>query len=405
MIFKIAWRNIWRNKLRSFVVITSIILGIWASIFMLSLSMGVNEARTEAQIDNFISHGQIHHPEFRKDFRIKYGINNIDKVEEVLQAHEEVLAYCKRKVVFEGMLISSKGDKGLKLIGITPQEERLVTKIHQKVTKGTYFGPIKGSPILISKRLADKNEYDINAKLIVRYQDINGDITQTKYKVVGIFETVNMMFDESSVFVLNSDISKELDLKGIFHEIAFLVNDRNEARGISKKLNDEIKDNDVEYWGKIAPDLGYGDEMMAQSLMIFMSIVMLALAFGIINTMLMAVLERKRELGMLLCIGMNKTKVFLMIMVETIFLGVIGGPIGIILAHFTISYFSKVGIDISIVSEGMSSFGMGSVIYPQLDTSYYLNIVIMVFITAIIAAIYPAFKALRLKPAIAVRAL
>jgi len=151
--------------------------------------------------------------------------------------------------------------------------------------------------------------------------------------------------------------------------------------------------------------LAYADEMMGQTVYIFMSIIMIALLFGIINTMLMAVLERKRELGMLMSIGMNKTKLFTMIVTETVLLAIIGGPLGVLLAYASVHYFGAVGIDISIVGEGMKSFGMDSMLYPMIENKYYPQIAIMVIITAIFAALFPARRALSLKPAEAVRSL
>ncbi len=406
MIFRIAWRNIWRNRLRSLVVIFSVILGIWAGIFMLSLSFGINEARTKTQISNFISHAQIHHPEFKKDYKLIYQINDIDETEKVLKENENVKAYSKRILVGEAILISSKGDRGVKIIGINPEREAALTAIHTKVISGSYFGEIKGKAALISKRLAEKIGAEVKSKLIIRYQDSNGDITQTKFKVVGIYETVNSNYDEVNVYVKNADLSKALNLNDAYHEIGILTDNKENAKALAAEIQPILpKGNLMEYWGKIAPELGFADEMMAQTLIIFMGIIMLALLFGIVNTMLMAILERKRELGMLMSVGMNKRRLFSMIVFETILLSLIGAPLGILLAHLSVSYFGQVGIDLSIVSEGMQSFGMGAILHPAIDTSFYLDITIMVIITALLAALVPARKALKLKPAEAVKAI
>jgi ABC-type lipoprotein release transport system permease subunit len=161
----------------------------------------------------------------------------------------------------------------------------------------------------------------------------------------------------------------------------------------------------TETWQEIAPELGYADEMMKQILYIIIGIILLALSFGIINTMLMAVLERKRELGMLMSVGMNKTKVFTMIVVETLFISLVGGPLGVLLGFVTITYFGSAGIDLSVVGKGLEEFGISTMIYPKLESSFYLNVTIMVMIAALLASIYPAIKALQLKPAEAVRAI
>ena len=119
----------------------------------------------------------------------------------------------------------------------------------------------------------------------------------------------------------------------------------------------------------------------------------------------MAVLERKRELGMLMSVGMNKTKVFFMIVVETVFISLVGGPLGVVLGFLTVSHFGAAGIDLSIVGKGLEEFGISTTIYPSLTPDFYLNVTVMVIVAAILSSIYPAIKALQLKPAEAVRAI
>ncbi len=138
---------------------------------------------------------------------------------------------------------------------------------------------------------------------------------------------------------------------------------------------------------------------------IFVAIILIGMLFGIINTMLMAVLERIRELGMLMAVGMNKFKIFFMIVLETIYLAISGGVVGLILGALTISYYSKAGIDLSFAAEGLESYGYDSIIYTYINPAYYPILAGMVIIMAIIAAIYPAIKALKLNPAAAIRTL
>ena len=136
---------------------------------------------------------------------------------------------------------------------------------------------------------------------------------------------------------------------------------------------------------------------------LFMAIILGALGFGIVNTMLMVVLERTKELGMLMAVGMTRRRVFLMIMYETIFLAVVGALLGELLSLLAISYFTRVGIDLSSVAAGMESVGYAAVTYPMLEAYRYLQITALVVFTAILASIYPAWKALRLHPAEALR--
>ena len=130
---------------------------------------------------------------------------------------------------------------------------------------------------------------------------------------------------------------------------------------------------------------------------------MLALIFGIINTMLMAVLERNRELGMLMAVGLNKGKVFSMIVLETLLLGIVAAPIGLLLAWLTITYFGEKGIDLGAFSASMEQFGLSTKVYTELPTKYYWSLAISVLVTALLASLYPAWKAIKLRPVEAIR--
>ncbi|NET35495.1 MAG: FtsX-like permease family protein [Cyanothece sp. SIO1E1] len=130
---------------------------------------------------------------------------------------------------------------------------------------------------------------------------------------------------------------------------------------------------------------------------------MLALTFGIINTMLMAVLERIRELGMLMGIGMNKLKVFMMIMLEAVFLGAVAAPIGLTLGFVTIYFLGSSGLDLSMYSDSLEMYGMSPIVYFDVPGKVYWQIPVFVACTAILAALYPAYKAIKLKPVEAIR--
>lgn len=406
MIPKIAWRNIWRNRLRSLVVISAIIVGVWSGIFVISLSKAIENSRAKTQLENFTSHIQIHDEAFANDQKLNYVIQNENNIENVLKKNKAIVSYCKRYIISEAMLETTKGVTSLELIGINPKEERTVTKMYDKIIDGTYFSTNEKNQVIIGKRLANKYDLETGDRMLIKFTNIHGTQVAKKFRISGIFETVDMQHDLRTVYAKNADLWNLLNIQPAYHEIAILTNNHKEAQNISESLKKEIKaPNQVEYWGEVSPDLGYADEMMDSMLLIVMSIFMVGLLFGIINTMLMAVLERTRELGMLMSIGMNKIRVALMIMFETLFLALVGGPIGILLSYLTIQYFGKVGIDLSIVGEGMNSFGSDSVIYPILETGSYPEVAVMVIITSLVASIFPARRALKLKPAEAVRAI
>lgn len=377
-------------------VIISIALGILAGLFTMAVSVGMNNSRTRAAINTYISHIQIHSPEFKKEQRVNHTIIDYPDIEGILNAQNVEFS---SRVVITGMASSANGVQGVFIQGIDPAQEQRVSDIKEKIVEGSYFENTRRNPVVIGSALADKLKLKLNSKLVLTFQDVNENITAAAFRINGIYDTYNSKFDESAIFVARDDLQNLLGLSANqVHEIALIAPNLEQVEIVQEDLLSYLPDQVVESWDEISPDLGYADEMMATSLYVFIGIILLAMAFGILNTMLMAVLERQRELGMLMAIGMNKVKVFGMVLYETFFLAIIAGPLGLLVAYFLNSYFQSVGIDLSLWGEGMESFGISSMVYPELEGDYYLTVAIMVMTMALLSAIYPALKAVKLKP-------
>ena len=159
----------------------------------------------------------------------------------------------------------------------------------------------------------------------------------------------------------------------------------------------------IQNWKEIDPLIGMMNDLMDLWLYLFMGIIMLALGFVIVNTMLMAIMERTKEIGMLAAIGMNKQRIFFLIMLESVFMSLTGGIIGIIIGVVVIWYMNRTGINLGSLSEGFEKLGYSPMLYPSLDLVFFINLTLMVIVTGILASIYPAKRALKLRPAEAIR--
>lgn len=425
MILQIAWRNIWRNRLRSLVVMIAVAIGLSAGIFMMAFQYGINKERSKDMIETKVSHIQLHHPQFREDRKLsQFLVNGPEKLTELATDEENVRAVSGR-VLVNGMLSTSKGGNGVIINAINPEGESELIQLEERLVAGKYFSGTRSKPILIGDKLAEKlgwkkeaiaegengekgePSYTLRKKVILTMQNIDGVTVRGQFRVCGIYKSSNSKFDEMNVYVKQSDVYPLIGQEGGFHEIAFLLNvhEMSEDSTYLNGLKTRYAETEVANWKDIAPDLKIMDESFEVSLYIFIGIILLAMLFGIINTMLMAVMERTRELGMLMSVGMNKLRVFSMIMLESIFLSIVGGISGLIIAFGLVEIFATKGIDLSGASEGLESIGMSTMVYTALEPKYYFIIALMVIMTAVIAAIYPAYKALKLKPAEAVRAI
>ena len=403
MLALIAWRNIWRNKTRSLLVIISVMLGLWAGAFILAYVFGMMESRLEEAINNEVSHFQVHHPDFDRDFEARYFIVGGEKILNDLSQETSVQAIAPRVITY-GMVASANSSTGGKLIGIAPENETAVTRLKKRIAQGRYLEEEDRNKVVIGEKLAHKLKVKLRSKIVLTCQDTAGNIVAGAFRIVGIFKTVNSSIEESNVYVRGIDLGQLIGTPGQYHEIAALVEDPGVLDSYLETLASLYPHVLMESWKELSPELGLMIDSLDQYMVIFITIILLALSFGIVNTMLMAVLERVREIGMLMAIGMNKPRLFGMITLETIFLVAIAAPVGLLAAFLTISYLGETGMDLSAVyNEGYAAYGFKSFIYPKLEGIYYWRMVVMVSIAALAASIYPAFTAVGLNPVKAIR--
>ncbi|HLT71570.1 MAG TPA: FtsX-like permease family protein [Cyclobacteriaceae bacterium] len=402
MLVRIAWRNVWRHKGRSAVVIGAMVVGIWALTFGGGFMNSFLLSYIEASIRHETSNGQIHHPEFTRDFDIKYSIASPQKITTYLQQNVNVEHVAIRSVV-NGMISSTRNATGVRIVGIEPDEEAKVTALDSLIADGTYLTEVASNPVLVGEKLAEKLKVKVRSKVVLTFQDIHGNITAGSFRIAGILKATSTMINEGSAFVNRADLNRLLDLGDAVHEIAYTTVEGTDDQQLADTLQAAFPDEQVRSWRKLSPALEFMEQWMAAGLQILIIIIMLALAFGIVNTMLMAVLERVREVGVMVALGMNRSRVFLMIMIETIFLSTAGGPLGLLAGYLTISWLGTSGIDLSNYSEGLEAIGYESVLYPVLYMSDYIRITVGVLITAMLASVYPAWKAIRMEPVDAIR--
>ena len=403
MISSFAWRNLWRNKLRSLIIIAAVALGIFAGIFITAFTNGMVNDRIQSIISSEMSHIQIHQPGFLDNDQFSLLMVNADSILTKVKKTPDVVAASKR-IIINSMVASAETGTGVKITGIDPEDECKVTNLSSKIVDGKYIDSMDKNPVFISEKLAEKLKVGLKNKIIITVQDINMNITGGAFRVVGIYRTDNMIFDEANIFVRNSDLSRLTGLKGSeAHEIAVLLNKNENTDITAKTISGYFPGLEVKDWQELSPEAGYLVSIMNQYMYIFIIVILIALCFGIINTMLMVIMERIHELGMLMAIGMNRMKVFAMIMLETVFLALTGGVTGIIIAYAVTKYFEKGGINLFFWKEAFAEIGYSAFIYPVIDSKSMITTAIMVIIAGIISALYPAFKALKLNPSEAIR--
>ncbi|NQY12042.1 MAG: ABC transporter permease [Flavobacteriales bacterium] len=399
MIALISWRNIWRNKLRSFMVIIAIALGIWSVSYVMAFINSVGAGIVNSAIENHISHIQIHHKNFKEDMLINLVVPKGAERLNQLASVDNVQSVSSRIIIGQGMLKTAKGNRGVVIKGIIPELESKVTNMDTKLDTGSYFEKAGRNPIVIGRSLAEKMNLKLRSSVVLTFLNTESETVSAKFRVRGIYSTGSSMEDRMNVFVRQADIARILGMTSEIHELAIVVNDLKQLPATIDEIKNVYPDAIVESYKDVAPLIELMEGQIKINMSVILGIILAAMGFGIINTMLMAVLERMRELGMLMAIGMNKTKIFMMIVFETVMLALIGGPLGLLLGFVSISYSNKVGVDLSIFSSALEQFGIDTIVRPYLEGELYVTTIIAVVLTALASSIYPAIKALKLNPA------
>lgn len=394
MLMTLAWRNVWRNRLRSFIMMAAMIFGLLGVVLM----VGFVRAMTVNMIENAIKyqtgHLQIHNPDFLVNEELAAWLQGAGKLAEEIRKQPEVAGVAVRQVV-NGMMASAATTRGVRIHGIDIDQETKVTAVADSLVTGELLSAKGRNAILISQRSARKLNLRIGSKVVLTFSDSNGDVAGAAFRVTGMFNTPNSGFDEANVFVRYPDLVK---LTGIdqAHEIAIRLVD-GDSLGRMKPLlaNMAEQQGKVRDWGEIQPMLATMTGTMDISNTIMIAVFILALGFGIVNIMLMSVFERSREFGMLMAIGMTGSRVLRLVVLESLLLGSVGGLLGLAASSLLIFIFGRIGLPLGTMAEGLGVYGMDTVLYPEVNFATYLSTFMMIVVTSILAALYPARQILK----------
>ena len=403
MIWSVAWRNIWRNPFRSGVIIMATAIGMFAGIFSVAFLKGWMNQRLETGVETEFSHIQLHHPSFSENCDLSMfmpgGVNISDQLKEIPGVDGS-----SPRLVLQTMVSSAETSTGVSVIGIFPEKEKTTSNLYSYISEGNFLEGKIRNPVVIGKKLAEKLKVKLKSKIVFNCQDFEGNIVSEVFIVGGIYNIINNRFEESNLFVRYQDIIGMVNLpEGVAHEITVHTTDPENTEKIRTEIQTRFAGIQVLSWQELTPEFGFIIELGNLYALMIVIVVLLALSFAIVNTMLMAVLERIRELGMLMAVGMSRKKVFSMLMLETVLLTFTGGAIGIVGGILFSLAARENGIDLSRYAQGFEEIGRSPIVYPELEFGLIVLTGFLVILTGIAASVYPAAKAINYNPADALR--
>ena len=394
---RLAWRYLWRNHRRTIVMLGAISVGAWAMIFMTALTRGMVDQMVADGISVIPGHVQVHNPDYLDDPSVSNRIALTDA--ELVQrfGEDDFVAWASR-VRVPAVITSERESRGVTLLGIDPDAERAFSFVDYDAVDGRFLEDPDDKGVVIGAKLAETLETAIGKRVVLMSQDPDNEIADRGFRVVGLFHANMEVYEDTYAFIGKHTAQKMLRIGDTVSEVVFVGSDYRNVEPIYEKVSAAIDDSlRVSRWTEVDTYLGTMLGVMDGFMLIWVIVIFLALSFGLVNTLVMAVFERVREIGLMLALGMKPMSILGQIIIESMMLLAVGLLIGDVLAYVTVKPLES-GIDISIVAKGMEMFGASSILYPKL----YMNDVILsnvvVLALGFLASLSPAWRASRYEP-------
>ena len=393
----LSWRNLWRNHRRTMIMLAAISVGVWAMIFMTALMRGMVDDMLHQGVRNLPGHIQIHHRGFRDDPSV---VNSIDAPGADLLAalnDPETKSWTSR-IKVPAVISSERDTRGINLLGVEPESEDSITGIAEQVVEGRFLEGDFDKGVVIGLKLAERLETRLGKRVVIMSQDPDNNIADRGFRIVGLYRAKLEALEEINVYAARGTLQKLLKIGDQVSEIAIIDEDFRDIEGLYAKIKAATPDDlEIKAWYELDSYLSSMLNMMDGFVLVWIIIIFLALSFGLVNTLVMAVFERTREIGLIQALGMRPSMIVYQILLESLLLLLIGLSIGNALAVASVLPLES-GLDISAVAEGMAMMGASSVLYPNLTLADMILANVVVIILGILTSILPAWRAAKLNP-------
>jgi len=378
-------------------MLAAISVGAWAMIFMTALMRGMVNDMIREGIRSLPGHVQVHNPAYRDD----PSINNLVSMSDAELSEAFASAGINRfaaRVRVPAIISSERESRGVTLIGVDPSQELSITAIGSEIAEGRGLGGVDDNGVVIGRKLADKLDTEIGKRVVLMSQDPDNEVADRGYRVVGLFEANLEAQEEAFAFAGKETVQKMLRIGDGITEVAVAGDDYRNVDILLADVRQLMNPQDeVLPWQEMDAYLGSMLAVMDGFVLVWIIVIFLALSFGLVNTLVMAVFERVREIGLMLALGMRPSSILMQIIFESALLLILGLAIGNALAMATVIPLRD-GIDISIVAEGMEMFGASSVLYPEMQMSDVILANVVVLVLGFFASLSPAWRASRYEP-------
>lgn len=392
MVLRMAWASLTRRVTRSLMVVLMICVSLWGLLVM----QGIYDGMTEQMIANAIRSdsghisilGQGYRLDPVLDRRIRTKDVTSQKLFQLFDSNSNVSSWVER---FEqqGLIATAHYSRNTVITGIEPEREKLHGSLHKYLVQGTYDFGSSGKGAIIGFKLAEKLKVSVGKKIILSAQDLNRDVTSIALRVTGILKTNNLVLDETAVFI---DIERAREFLGVENgltRISIMLNDEENITVLQDKLKRALPTLDILRWDEMYPALMQSRVIMKGFSLVVSLMIFGVAGLGIFGVMLVSVLERIREFGIMIAIGTGFGQIRMVILIESLVLGVTGFIAGTLCGGLSLLYFKTYGLDLTLFSDAFEEFGMDAVTYALIRPGYFSTAFVAVVIATLISTYFP----------------
>lgn len=404
-LLRIGWRNLWRQKRRTFGTVLAMATGVVASMVVIAISDGIFADVFDIVVRAGLGHVQIHAPGYPAERSLHEAIDDADALIARLES-QAAAAGVSGRVYADALVGSGDRSAGARLTGIDPAREKRVTTLHEKILAGgSFLSASAQGEIVLGAGLAETLGAKPGDELVAVAQADDGSTGSALWHVCGIFKTGQVMTDRSGALVHLGDLHKLVGLEGRVHEIALVAPRRDGIDSLAAGARAAAGGLLVRTWRQVNPVIAGMMDLQNASMWIVLGCVFLVAAFGILNTLLMSVLERTRELGTLGALGMSPARVVAMVLCEAISLAAVATAAGVPAGLALDLWLARHGLDLSAFFPDYTWGGLAfsSVLRAEVRPEGVGAVVAGLFAVTLLSALWPAVRAARLRPVDAMR--
>ncbi|HTO57240.1 MAG TPA: FtsX-like permease family protein [Pseudomonadales bacterium] len=399
LLSRLGWRNLWRYRRRNLMLFTAIMVAVAGCVLISALIRGYQHDMMDDAIENLTGNLKVMAPGYRADPSIARGFR-VPPAFAPDVPPAELVGWAER-VRVPAVVISERETRGVTLIGIDPAEERAISFLGNVRVRGDALSGPDDGRILLGRELARQLDTDVGRRIVVMTQGADGRNREAGFRVAGLYDAAGTAIEKAYAFTGIRPFQELLGTDAVTEISVRLRNDKFSPFA-DAVLRKDLNGLEVLDWRTLEPQAAAMFQLADAAILIWFIVLLLALAFGLVNTLITAVLERVREFGMLRALGMRRGAIVAQVVIESVLIVLAGLAVGIAVGLALVAYFSD-GIDLSRWAAGIELAGLRNKLVPHLLWGDVAAVGSLAVALGLFASAYPAWRAVRIEPLDALR--